>query len=92
MPCDYKKYPKNWKTEIRPSILKRAGNKCEFCGVENYKPHPITGSKVVLTIAHLDHDISNNNDTNLRALCQKCHNGHDGKYRSRRRRGAACGA
>jgi len=35
MPCDYSKYPPNWKTEIRPRILKRAGNCCEKCGVEN---------------------------------------------------------
>jgi hypothetical protein len=27
----------------------------ERAGAENYKPHPITGSKVVLTVAHLDH-------------------------------------
>ena len=35
MPCDYKKYPANWKSEIRPRILARAGNKCEICQVEN---------------------------------------------------------
>mgnify|MGYP002868238818 CR=1 FL=1 len=36
MPINYSKYPVNWKTEIRPSILTRAGNKCERCGVANY--------------------------------------------------------
>ena len=36
MPCDYSKYPKNWKAEIRPRIQQRAGNKCEKCGVENH--------------------------------------------------------
>lgn len=35
MPIDYKKYPKNWK-ELRAAVLKRANNKCEFCGVENH--------------------------------------------------------
>lgn len=30
-------------------------------------------AKVVLTIAHLDHDITNNEDENLAALCQRCH-------------------
>jgi hypothetical protein len=29
MPINYKEYPANWKTEIRPSILERAGHKCE---------------------------------------------------------------
>jgi hypothetical protein len=36
MPINYKEYPSNWKTEIRPTILERAGHKCEFCGVKNY--------------------------------------------------------
>ena len=36
MPCDYSKYPINWKSEIRPAILERAKNRCEKCGVQNY--------------------------------------------------------
>ena len=121
MPIDYSKYPKNWKTEIRPRILKRAENKCEFCKIDNYavthydkhgkrqlddseqymdindckrtysasmnykkmmeKEYPkLRFAVVVLTIAHLDHDISNSDDENLRALCQKCHLGHDAKH------------
>lgn len=35
MPCDYSKYPPNWK-QIRAQILDRAGHKCEKCGVANY--------------------------------------------------------
>lgn len=31
MPCDYRKYPANWR-EIRASVMARAGNKCEGCG------------------------------------------------------------
>src|SRR6478609_3275963 len=33
--------------------------------------------KVVLTVAHLDHNPQNNAESNLRALCQKCHLRHD---------------
>lgn len=33
--------------------------------------------KIVLTIAHLDHDIANNSYDNLKALCQKCHLNYD---------------
>ena len=45
---NYKDYPHNWKTEIRPAILARAGEvkdsegnviieaKCEWCGLENH--------------------------------------------------------
>jgi 5-methylcytosine-specific restriction endonuclease McrA len=78
MPINYKKYPINWK-EIRKRILKRAKNKCEFCKAENYKPHPITGSKVILTIMHLDHDPENLKikDSRLRAACQRCHLNYD---------------
>jgi hypothetical protein len=51
------------------------------CGAVNALPHPITGSKVVLTVAHLDHDPTNNDATNLRALCQRCHNRYDAPMR-----------
>jgi hypothetical protein len=33
--------------------------------------------KVILTTAHLDHDTTNNDHNNLRALCQRCHLRHD---------------
>lgn len=78
MPIDYSKYHPEWKSRISPYIrFERAENKCEECGAENYKPHPITDSRVILTVAHLDHDTSNNSDENLKALCQKCHLSHD---------------
>ena len=35
MAIDYKKYPLNWKN-IRMTIMKRAGHRCEFCGVLNH--------------------------------------------------------
>ena len=35
MPINYKNYPPNWTTEIRPRIQARAGNRCEKCGVPN---------------------------------------------------------
>lgn len=102
MPVNYKLYPPTWHSDIRPAVLKRAGNKCEVCGVVNsdfvfrgfwggmevfqdangnvYKTsngefitqgfdldiEPSSGDenqqaiKIVLTIAHLDHDINNN--------------------------------
>ena len=41
---------------------------------------------IVLTIAHLDHDPSNNDPDNLRALCQQCHNRHDVEHRRQSRR------
>jgi nitrate/TMAO reductase-like tetraheme cytochrome c subunit len=44
-------------------------------------PPPDRISKVVLTIAHLNHDPSDNRDENLAALCQWCHNHHDVDFR-----------
>jgi len=99
-------YADNWK-KIRARILKRAENRCEFCGVKNYavgfrdadgKFWEETGDsfipksvfeqepspkliRIVLTIAHLDNDPTNNDeDNNLRALCQQCHLRHDAKF------------
>jgi hypothetical protein len=42
--------------------------------------------KVVLTIAHLDHDESNPNvkDERLKALCQLCHLKYDAKEKAKR--------
>ena len=74
------RYPKDWK-QISISIRERAGNKCENCGAENHKPHHITGSQVVLTVAHLDHTPENCAPENLRAWCQKCHNAYDAPMR-----------
>lgn len=79
------RYPKNWKSEIRPSILRRANNRCEFCGVENhdYRLNKKTGKlvRIVLTVAHLNHTPEDCRPENLRALCQKCHNEYDARHR-----------
>lgn len=37
--------------------------------------------RVVLTVAHLDHQPENCSDANLVALCQRCHNLYDGPHR-----------
>lgn len=121
MPIDYKRYPPNWKTEIVPTVLTRANNKCECCGLENksivfsiqlwirdgirYKLRSIwfrderdaerentdnhleiRNVKVVLTIAHLDHDEENHNVeyNRLKAMCQICHLRYDAKEKYRR--------
>ena len=41
---------------------------------------------IVLTIAHLDHDTTNNDPENLKALCQRCHNRYDIKQRVHNRK------
>ena len=105
MPIDYRKYPANWKSEIRPAILERDGNCCKFCGIEDqlmgYRLRDGTfiecsgmeieareedGLKsilIVLTVAHLDHDITNNDHDNLASLCQRCHLRYDAKHHAK---------
>lgn len=88
MPVDYSRYPDNWKAISEHIRFERAGNQCEWCGAENYKPHPETGSKVILTVAHLGidhpdgtpgdkHDKMDVRPENLAALCQRCHLNYD---------------
>jgi len=80
------RYPKDWR-QIVASIRERSGNRCEGspafpdCRAENGQPHPVTGSVVVLTCAHLDHQPENNDPENLRHWCQKCHNVYDRPHR-----------
>jgi 5-methylcytosine-specific restriction endonuclease McrA len=76
------RYPKDWKA-ISFEVRAAAEWKCEGspawpdCRAENGKPHPATGSTVVLTVAHLDHQPENCDRANLKAWCQRCHNTYD---------------
>ena len=85
------RYPADWKA-IRGRILDRAGHACEGspaypdCRAPNYDAHPVTGSRVILTIAHLDHTPENCADDNLRAWCQRCHATYDAPRKAADRR------
>ena len=83
MPIDKSKYPENWR-EISKNI--RARGICEFCGAANYQPHPITGSQVILTVAHMNHVPMDCAPENLKALCQRCHLAYDREQHARTRR------
>jgi hypothetical protein len=77
---------------IREAILERAGGRCEGsprypgCRAENGQPHPVAGSRVVLTIAHMDRDLVDHSLENCRALCQRCHLSHDAPQHAENRR------
>lgn len=79
------RYPKDWPAISRRIRFERAQNRCEWCGAENYEPHPVTGSRVILTVAHLDHTPENVADENLAALCQRCHLTYDAEHHARSR-------
>ena len=67
----------SWLDSPRDLVQRNIGNiagRCEWCGAVNYQPHPDTGSKVVLTIAHVwDKRPEQASLLNLAALCQRCH-------------------
>lgn len=79
------RYPKDWKA-ISLRIREHAGWQCEGspaypdCRAANGEPHPVTASRVVLTVAHLDHTPENVSDDNLKAMCQRCHLTYDAKH------------
>lgn len=68
-----KHYGKEWQQLSKRLRTVRAGNKCEWCHAENYKPHPVTKSKVILTVAHFNHITGDDREENLVVLCQRCH-------------------
>jgi hypothetical protein len=81
------RYPRDWELRSRFVRFHRAKNRCEWCGAENGKPHPVTGSFVVLTTAHVfDERPEAASLLNLAALCQLCHNRHDAAGRRIRRK------
>ena len=49
------------------------------CTARHGEAHPVTSSRVVLTVAHLDHTPENCDPDNLRAMCQRCHLTYDRK-------------
>lgn len=42
--------------------------------------------RIILTVAHLDHQPENCDYSNLKAMCQRCHNNYDSKHRSQTRK------
>lgn len=42
--------------------------------------------EIIITVAHLDHDPTNNHPDNLKALCQQCHLRYDREHHRQTRR------
>lgn len=84
-------YPVDWK-KISLKRREEAGWRCEGspaypdCRAANGQPHPVTGSRVVLTVAHLNHNPSDNRPENHKVWCQRCHLTYDAPMKAERRR------
>ena len=84
-PENRSRYPANW-PEVVELVRQRSGNRCEgspafpACRASNGLPHPETGSRVVLTTGHLDHQPERCELTNLRHWCQRCHLVYDARH------------
>lgn len=87
-PENVDRYPADWHQISFRIRFARALGRCECagecrtghtdrCEARHNGEHPRTGSKVVLTVAHLDHTPENSTDDNLRAFCQLCHLAYD---------------
>jgi hypothetical protein len=101
-------YPPDWKA-ISLAIRKRAQGQCECwgeCGLHRTHPGPrrcqerqgegATWAKgrIMLTVAHLNHEPADCRPENLKAMCQRCHLRYDIAHHretrtARRRREAA---
>lgn len=88
MPFNRADYADNWE-QVSHAIKCRAGWKCEGspaypgCRARQYHPHPRTGSKVILTVGHLDHNTRNDDRANLKAWCQRCHLTYDAQHHAK---------
>ncbi|GGQ83521.1 hypothetical protein [Streptomyces flaveolus] len=83
------RYPSDWREiSLRIRTIRAAG-RCECHGECGRGTHTgrcpnrnggtaySTGSRVVLTVAHLNHTPEDCRDENLRAMCQGCHLHYD---------------
>lgn len=86
-PENRSRYPSDWKA-LTVYLKGLRQWQCEGspahpdCRADHGQPHPFTGSRVVLTVAHLDHQPENCDLSNLRVWCQRCHNTYDAPMRA----------
>lgn len=109
MPVDQRKYPENWWEISRRIRFERAQGQCECegeCGLHRTHPGPRrcverngqaakwAKGKVMLTVAHLCHDASCDDESHLKAMCNRCHLRYDTEFHkanARRNRAAKSG-
>ena len=73
-------YGDDWTPELRWQIATRDGHRCQVCGA----------SDSMLQIHHVDHDRTNNAETNLLTVCAACHLAYHGRGELQDEMRAAC--
>lgn len=77
MPVDKSKYPPDW-NEIASRIKEATDWKCQVCGKQCYIPgSKVIDTRMVLTVAHINHVEMDCRDENLVAACSVCHLRYD---------------
>lgn len=76
------RYPREWPL-ISLWVRVCAGWRCEWCSAVQGEPNPATGSRVVLTVAHLSPAPEDVRPQNLVSLCRRCHLGYDRAHHRR---------
>jgi hypothetical protein len=93
------RYPRDWRSISKAIRFERAKGRCECagvcgydhggrCGAKHGREHPVTDSRVVLTVAHLNHTPEDCRPENLVAMCQRCHLAYDREHHAKTRRTA----
>ena len=91
------RYPVNWDAISYRIRFDSAKGQCECtgqcglhetrrCSERHFAPATFARGKIILTVAHLDHEPSHCND-NLLAMCQRCHLRYDRDHHAETRRG-----
>lgn len=74
---EYREYKVDWRyappTVFMPGSCEQ--ERTDKMGARRLRFHGFT--RIILTVAHLDRDSTNNERSNLAALCQRCHLNHD---------------
>ncbi len=62
-------YGDDWTPELRQRVIARDGHQCQLCGAKD----------AMLQVHHVDHDRTNNAESNLLTVCAACHLAYHGR-------------